>query len=170
MVLIGHSLGGVVIRQCIANALRINKLEPSEPMPAWLPNSEVRLFAPAHLGFEPSSYKALLFQLPKWGARLSSSLLFWRAYSDLRKDSTLLRDLRKRTETLAEENHDLRCLHPRLLYGRLEDVVVTGDFDCDFPPEFEDGVGHIGICKPSPRFLKPLEFVANDPLERTAAP
>jgi hypothetical protein len=170
LVLIGHSLGAVVIRQCIAKVLRKCKLQPEEPPPAWLQKCEMRLFAPAHLGFNPLSYKGLLFRLPGWGALLNSFLLFSRSYSDIQKGSTLLQGLKSETETFAQQNPDLKCLHPRLLFGRLKDLVVPGGFACDYPSEFEDGVGHMGICKPTQQFLKPLEFIAYDLLERTTAP
>jgi hypothetical protein len=136
------SAWGFMIRQCIEHALRLCKLEQGKGNDTWVTSCELRLFAPARRGFVPSSWKALLYQFANWVPLLSSLPLIYPAYGELQPTSTFLQDLKRRTEGLANENPGLKCFRGRILYGRKEDVVCPGDFDCDYPPDIENGVGH----------------------------
>lgn len=151
LVLVGHSLGGVVIRECLENCLR----QPQAGVPSWAAACELRLFAPAHLGFQFAGWKELLYRLaPRY---ITSIPLLWRAFNDLQRQSSALADLRRRTEQLAPSHPQVAA---RLMYGEQEDVVVAGDFDCDpTPMDWVSGHDHMSVCKPSQNFKKPLEFV-----------
>src|SRR5205085_273357 len=56
IILVGHSLGAVVIRACIERELK--KTETGR-IPNWISQCELRLFAAAHRGFQPLGWKGL---------------------------------------------------------------------------------------------------------------
>lgn len=154
LLLIGHSLGAVVARECIENQFRI--FRGGQPS-SWTAICEPRFFAAAHRGFKISGRKELLWKLSP--NLLTSFPSIWRAYSDLQSTSSVLVDLKKRTEKLAEAHPDLKCVRALLLYGTNEDIVVPGDFDCDYAIEWLTGFNHTQVCKPHATFTDPLAFV-----------
>jgi len=160
LVLVGHSLGAVVIRECVENRLRGSR----SVLPAWAHACELHLFASAHLGFQFSGWKELLYRLaPKY---FTSIPMMWRAFNDLQKKSDTLTDLRQRTEKLAPANPQVAAL---LMYGDMEDVVVPGEFDCDpTPMNWVDGHDHVSLCKPNPYFTEPFDFVIKNDTTRQA--
>jgi hypothetical protein len=170
LLLVGHSLGSPVLRQVIAGRVRSLRQagQSVDAFPRWLKEAELYFFAPAHRGFRPSSWKALLTQIPGWGKYLGTIPLFWRAYSDVQQGSELLSDLRDRTQTLVSQYPTLRALRATSMFGALEDLVEPLDYDDDFELRFVDGVGHTDVCKPRVRFKPPLEFLSNAPRNRAA--
>jgi pimeloyl-ACP methyl ester carboxylesterase len=157
LLLVGHSLGAVVVRECIENQFRAFS---SHQPPPWISICEIRLFAAAHLGFKPSGFKELLFKLAP--REFTSLPAIWRAYSDLQSTSSVLVDLKKRTEKLAAVRPELKCTSALLLYGTREDVVVPGDFDCDYTIEWQDDSNHTQVCKPAEDFTNPLRFITRN--------
>ena len=157
VVLVGHSLGAVVIRECVENQFRL----PGELTPAnWVQACEVRLFGAAHLGFQPSGWKDFVFEaLP---SALTSFPKIWRAFNDLRQDSTTLRDLRNRTQLLASSRPSATCFRAHLLYGTKEAVVIPGEFDCDYRIRWLEGLNHTQVCKPTQNFREPIGFVGDE--------
>jgi pimeloyl-ACP methyl ester carboxylesterase len=165
LILIGHSLGGVVLRYAVADALRrcYQQRLADTDVPTWLRHAHLCLFAPAHRGFRPSSWKALLMKLPYWGSTLAAVPVLWRAYSDLQPHSALIEDLQRRTKSLGIEYPDTSALRARCAFGSKEDIVEPLDFDDDIELHVIEGVGHTGICKPNHAFLEPMEFLNNAP-------
>ncbi|HEX7360318.1 MAG TPA: alpha/beta fold hydrolase [Bryobacteraceae bacterium] len=165
VLLVGHSLGAVVIRECIENQFR---LADDMRRGAWIETAEISLFAPAHIGFKFSGIKELVFHLSP--DIITSIPSLYRAFFDLQEKSNLLRDLRRRTERRAIEHSTLKCFRARALYGSKEDVVIPGEFDCDYTPEWVQGRNHVEICKPDAVFTHPIQFVTYDVRKTRARP
>lgn len=159
VILVGHSLGAVVIRECLQNQLRPSNFKE---VPAWASVCELRLFAAAHLGFQCAGWKEFLFRMaPKY---ITSIPTISRAFNDLQKTSDVLVNLKPRTEELAQAHPQVAAL---LMYGSNEDFVTPGYFDCDPNLEWRDGHDHVTICKPDKKFLDPFEFVTTRVTTRT---
>ena len=120
LLVVGHSLGGVVVRRAVCDVAQgwLDRLEddPRDPRPALL-NARLRLFSPASAGFRPGGWLALVRGTSMWGP-LEMFLRRSSAYSDLQPESPLLADTRRRTEALvAARRAELRrCGHR--LFGR----------------------------------------------------
>jgi len=160
LILVGHSLGAVVIRECLENRLRPSSLET----PAWTSACELHLFAAAHSGFKFSGWKGLVYRL---GPRYITSIpTIMRAFDDLQEKSGTLTDLGRRTQDLALKHPQVAAL---LIYGSEEDVVIPAEFDCDpAPMTWVDKYDHVGICKPDKGFTDPLDFVTRHELRKNA--
>jgi hypothetical protein len=124
-------------------------------------NAELRLLAPAHLGFRPSGIKAVVQSSPNLGAYVRALLSYFPAVDDLGPESATILDLKRKTEEFALEFPDVSALRAHVLWGELESLVKPGqyDYDVSYPDEREKG--HVDICKPRRRYLRPLEFVLN---------
>ena len=154
LILVGHSLGAVVIRECIENQFR---LPHNRGVPTWIGMCEIRLFGAAHIGFKVSGRKELLYSLSP--EILLSFPLLWRAFSDLQPSSSVLVSLRSRTESLAKLNPEQKCFRALLLYGTEEDIVIPGEFDCDYVLEWQKGMNNTQVCKPDESFRDPIKVV-----------
>jgi hypothetical protein len=160
--LVGHSLGGVVIRRALVDAAQAwideRLTTPGTPRPRLL-DARVRLFSPASAGFQPSGCFWLLRALGLWSAvdlRLSSSS----AYLDLQPDSILLRETRRRTETLVATDHTaFGALRAQIVWANPENVVATERYDSD-PVQFSaQDTTHLTVCKPNADYRLPWVFV-----------
>jgi pimeloyl-ACP methyl ester carboxylesterase len=157
LILVGHSTGGVIIRE----ALRLIITQtPEVELNALVRNSNLRFFAPAHLGVLAAGKLGLAQSLPIldriFGAFLRSNPL----YQNLGPSSPTILDLRKSTEQLYSERK-FPALKASSLFGQHEEIVVVGEYSHDDVTPTEPTHSHISICKPTATYLKPLEFVAN---------
>lgn len=157
LILVGHSTGGVIIREAIRLIIIGN---PEAEINALIANSRLRLFAPAHLGVLAAGKLGLAQSLPVldriFGAYLRSNPL----YQNLGPSSPTILDLKKSTEQLHTERK-LPALKASSLFGKHEEVVVIGEYSHDDVIPTEPAHGHVSICKPTADYLKPLEFVTN---------
>jgi pimeloyl-ACP methyl ester carboxylesterase len=157
--LVGHSLGGVVIRQALVDFATIWKIRASERSRAerYL-KATVRLFSPAIRGFQPTGIKGFLYHYaashPTVGA-VSESLT---SLQELKKDSQRLSDLQRDTERFATEYDWMTALGADLLYAST-DIVYPGRYQCDLPESTEPHQDHESICKPHSKYQEPLWFV-----------
>jgi pimeloyl-ACP methyl ester carboxylesterase len=159
LLLIGHSLGGVVIRQALVDfattwSIRAEDRPWTEP---YL-KAGVRLFSPAIRGFQPTGVKGFLYHYaashPIVGA-ISESLT---SLQELKKDSQRLSDLQGYTERIAKESPWMTALKADLLYAS-KDIVYPGRYQCDLPERTEPDHDHESICKPNSKYPDPLWFV-----------
>ena len=159
--LVGHSLGGVVVRCALCDVahrwLAQLETDPDAPKPVFL-QAQVRLFSPASAGFRPAGWAGLLRATGAWRVaepylRRSS------AYTDLQKDSDLLRDTRRRTEEYVDsKKRELSALRASILWANPEDIVLTGRYDSDHPDDSVEAT-HPSVCKPRDGFQTPWVFV-----------
>jgi hypothetical protein len=162
--LVGHSLGGVIIRRCIADELQPFSLTQQIPTQSPFFSAITRLFAPAHLGFKPTGWTGAAFNVSQQlllGRVLEAAMYKHRAYAHLKPDSRTIKDLRAITEALATRYPSAASLSAHLLWGEGEQIVEPGRYVCDLAKNehYEPGKGHIDICKPTSKFRRPLEFI-----------
>ena len=165
LVLVGHSLGGVLIRQALPQALE--KKYATSPTPDQLKGASVVLFAPAQGGFRLEEELAAAFA----AMGLSLVRIWWAAkrapvYKDLTKNPVILSSIRTGTERLAASGSsfkDANCLRAHTVWGANEHVVYIADYDeldtwrSPYPPD----INHVTVCKPTAAFDVPLTWVAD---------
>jgi pimeloyl-ACP methyl ester carboxylesterase len=165
LILVGHSEGGVLIRAAILR--RIQELEgkhwghdeiQSDP----ILKANLRLFAPAFWGSLFSGYAGVLLRVPVFRTMVESRLHKSAAYKQLAGESPLLQDLRDRTVRKAKEYPAMKALRAWNLFPEKDKIVTAEALEIDPPAEFEKGQTHSSICKPNPKYLKPLTFVRDD--------
>jgi hypothetical protein len=165
LILVGHSEGGVLIRSAIlrrAQELDAKRLGRGQIEADPVLNANVRLFAPAFWGSLLSGYAGLLLRTPGLGYLVESRLRKAPAYKQLAGDSPLLTEIRNRTVAKAKEYPDARAFRARNLFGEDDEIVTAESLETDSVAEYEEGQNHVSICKPTPRYLKPLTFVRED--------
>jgi hypothetical protein len=166
LLVIGHSLGGVVVRRALADAaqdwLDRRTTDAAAPRPALL-HAHVRLFSPASAGFQGAGPLGVLKASPGW---LGVNMYLRRssAYSDLQPGSTLLTAIRSRTEQFVATNAaDFQALRAAILWANPEDVVISERYDTDFVESVAHGTSHRTVCKPNQSYRTPWVFVERGP-------
>jgi hypothetical protein len=161
-ILVGHSLGAVVIRRFIAD--EIFQLESAEAIePHSILRAQLRLFAPAHLGFHPAAIKKVLWSAPYVGPLFHAIADGNRAFEDLTENCAALTQLRREIEKAASDFPAVEALRPYVMWGRREDVVVVGRYDSDPPRRIEEDPpdkDHVEICKIRADYDRAAYFVA----------
>lgn len=160
LVLVGHSLGGVVLRRALSDAAqewreRLTK-DPSAPKP-FLLEAEVRLFSPASAGFRPAGLLGLLRGGPAWPA-LNMYLSSSSAFTDLQQGSAILVETRRRTEQLVKDA-GLEALRARIVWANPDQVVIAERYDTDYADDAVDNTSHASVCKPRLGYELPWRFV-----------
>lgn len=162
LLLVGHSLGGVVVRRALCEAahswLEQRKTDAQAPRPPLL-GAETRLFSPASAGFRPSGRLGQVTATPLWllcRIKLQGSS----AFNDLAEGSQILTDTRKRTEEfVSQRSNELGALRARVLWANPENVVVTERYTSDHCSCSADGTNHFSVCKPNDAYQIPWQFV-----------
>ncbi|HKA21136.1 MAG TPA: alpha/beta fold hydrolase [Blastocatellia bacterium] len=172
LVLVGHSIGGVVLRMAIWTVLRnahqilidegVHNCDDSEFIKVEpLLGSDLCLFAPANLGVNFTGLLGVIANTRMIGTLLINWLRpVQAAYSDLSSDLPILDDVRKYTEEYSERFPSVLALRARVLWATTEKVVVMWQYKWDGPVEYCKDVTHTEVCKPTPEFRRPLEFVS----------
>lgn len=158
LVLVGHSLGGLVARRALLDAAQL-WMDDRDAGPVERPrilDAQLRLFSPASAGFRAAGLLGAIMALGPIGA-LDSYLRKSSAYIDLQPGSTTLEDTRRRTELMARRP-GTEALRARILWANPDDVVIAERYDSDFVDAFEDGQSHQSICKPNSSYQSPWRF------------
>jgi alpha-beta hydrolase superfamily lysophospholipase len=162
LLLVGHSLGGVIVRRAIVDCAQQWRdqlaTDPEAPMPALL-RARIRLFSPASAGFQAAGTLGMLQASPGW---VAVNILLRRssAFSDLQPGSTVLSDTRRRTERLVVAGGpDADALRASIAWANPDDVVIAERYDSDYVDHFIDGATHTDVCRPGPTFEHPRRFV-----------
>lgn len=157
LVLVGHSLGGLVIRRALVDAMdewRFGGFRPEE-RPGILDGHQ-RLFSPASAGVRIRgrlSWMMTMFPI------LDEFLSGTGSYPDLKPTSLTIKETQERTQSYGLGDPRTRCLAARILWANPEDVVIPERYRFDESTQTMDGVDHRSICKPSGSFLAPYKFV-----------
>jgi len=162
--LVGHSLGGLIIRRFIADKLQLFAANPQIDPDTPVRLATIRLFAPAHLGFSPSGWTGVAFHVSqelRIGRILEAAMYRYRAYSHLRPNSHAVTEVRQITEHLASLYPSIGPLSAHLLWGDEEQVVESGRYACDLATNehYEPQKSHKDICKPTSFYKLPLNFI-----------
>lgn len=151
LTLVAHSEGGAVLRRAVEVAYKGKRLHDK------LVNTELNLFAPAHLGFEPKGWIGACLNVARIEQIAVTALRLSRAFVEM-KEKTTLESTRDNTNHYADEAPDYKALRARVLIGADDDVVAHGEFLRDIVLDPEQGQDHTSICKPRPGYPKPLGF------------
>lgn len=175
VILVGHSTGALVIREAVRQNMitSINETKGAKPVDPWqraIVNSQLRFFAPAHVGVMSSGKLGLARSLPIISRFTNAYFLSNPLYQNLVPTSPTIKSLQEETEKLWDKYY-LPCFRAISLFGEKEEIVFIGKYAHDEENLREDGHHHTSICKPTPKFLKPLEFVKHGkPGTKTARP
>jgi hypothetical protein len=164
LIFAGHSEGAVLIRRLLLNRWHeLRKANASNENLAreaaradFLLNCTLRLFAPACLGTNFSSLLGFAFSLSDLANAIASSS---KVRNELLPNSPILRQIEEGTEKVAEELPEVRGFVAKVLFGSRDEVVQVAGYTLD-ELVFEKDHNHTSICKPTFRFLKPLEFLS----------
>jgi len=155
LILVGHSEGGAVLRRAVEVGYKDDK---HPELRDKLAITELNLFAPAHLGFEPKGWLGACLNVSRIKAIAMTVLRLSRAFVEMEAKTTLL-NTANNTNKYADESPTFKALRARVLIGENDDVVAHGEFARDIvlsPPEPQQD--HASICKPRPGYPKPLPF------------
>lgn len=147
LVLVGHSLGGFVLRLalCLEAGRWIHEdreRDPNAERPVLL-DGAVRLFSPASAGFQPAGLIGMLKATCLWSAA-NVALRRSPAFIALERGSELITTTRARTEDLVNEHgKDLVALRAHIVWARPENVVERQGYEKDH------GITIPKVCIPS---------------------
>jgi hypothetical protein len=163
LLLVGHSLGGVVVRRALCEAahswLEQRKVDAQAPRPPLL-EAETRLFSPASAGFRPSGRLGQIKATPLLWLFCRIKLQGSSAFNDLQEGSQILIGTQKRTEEfLSQYSNELCALRACILWANPENIVVTERYTSDHCSCAADGTNHLSVCKPSDTYQIPWRFV-----------
>ncbi|MDE1672663.1 esterase/lipase family protein [Nocardia gipuzkoensis] len=146
LVLVGHSLGGLIIRRALCDAAIAWDMEGrSGPRPALL-DAQIRLFSPASAGFQAAGVLGALRAMTIWQV-VEVFLRRSPAYSELQPGSTSLLETRARTERLAGQS-GFDALRAHIVWASPDEVVVSERYSTDHVDDAWDGTTHSSVCKP----------------------
>ncbi len=171
LVLVGHSMGAVIIRAAILQ-LANSKLASVRQRRATMGperkllelrnvrilHAQVRLFAPAHFGANPAGWIGVLLNLPFIGELLRSWLNYGQAYRELSDSSLILRDLKDQTTSLAASAPTVSAFRAKSVWGTGESIVSVGNYQYDHESERVERLSHFEVCKPTLDYKLPLMF------------
>jgi hypothetical protein len=172
LILAGHSEGGVIIRRLIldryhsvrlavetasphADARARNTLIGSALSNDFLLASHLRLFAPACMGTNFSSWYGFLTSFSHFVSALTSTSL---VRNELSPESTVLENLKSGTEQAHGDFPHVRALYTQPLFGVPDQIVVSDSYQGE-AILWDKGYDHFTVCKPNYTHKRPLEFV-----------
>ena len=158
LVLIGHSLGGLVLRRALTEIATIC-LQGQGATEEPLLSGRLRLFSPATAGFRPSGHLGRLLSIPPAELTLYIALRGSPAFRDLEQGSPLIVNTQRRTEKLASEHPGFSALRAEIVWANPENIICSEHYDTDPAPYAVDGKNHVNVCKPQRGYTAPLEFV-----------
>ena len=165
LVLVGHSGGGLVIRQAIyslTTQLQAEKLDIAAISASMEPNllkAKLRLFAPALLGVKFSGLLATVVHSNFLGNVGSWGLLWSAAYADMSSNNKI-NELRTGTETFGDRWKNLSGFRAIVLWGKKDHIVTPGKYRVDVTSPRAEGKNHSSVCKPTAEYSRPLELVS----------
>ena len=162
--LVGHSMGGVTLREALLDRAAKADAHALEPGAAKMLSAEVRLFAPATFGAEPSGFLGILVRslrsVALFGPLIDPFLQSNTIVRQLQAESKKLSHLREATERLARTGR-YPALIAHVLFGENEQLVERDKLELDELEVPAVGKDHWSVCKPNQAYRQPIEFVAS---------
>lgn len=154
LVVVAHSLGGVLARQAALDATAAGQ--------SWPSRAQLVLFAPAHCGARLATSLMRLFESVPF-LQLATPIAGYLipASDELHPEhSTVLRALRERTEAHASADPSAKVWRSHCVFGDREHVVIVAHFLADarrLPNPYR--IDHGQICRPTAAWRWPLDFL-----------
>lgn len=151
IILVGHSLGGALVRDVAMNAKELGK--------PWADKINLALFAPAHLGANVIELVELSFGFLKYLGPLNAlALVNSPVLADLKKDSEFIRSLTNRAVRIGVHT----TTQARFVVHASDDKIVYHNvFFRDPPCTPYDRHNHTSCCKPvRGTFHEPVKSLA----------
>jgi pimeloyl-ACP methyl ester carboxylesterase len=139
IVLVAHSLGGVVIRRGVNLAAKTELLRGE---PYMYQDAHLRLVSPALGGVRLARFKGAIQAVFGSIAAVSIWLGMSPSYKELLPNSPVLSDLASQTERFAEDYPDQRAFRAHIVWAEREDVVSERDYQADLPLGLIEGTTH----------------------------
>jgi len=164
LTLVGHSMGGVVLRRTILLELehQLDTLRVDGSISAdSLLRANLILFAPAHLGFKYSNL-ADTVSATHWALatlRLLYQIRYAPSYAELTASSPVLDSIRVQSERFAIEFPSATALRAKIIWGAEENIVFMGGYAEDMTRTPVLRRSHMDVCKPSDHYQLPLEVI-----------
>lgn len=159
LILIGHSLGGVLIRRAILDCAKdwLAKSTGEASQPGIL-GAKVILFSPAIGGFQPTGHPMAI--VPRAVEdKIRSVLRASPSFLDLSPESWLIKETRVETEALASaEGRNFAGVRAKIAWAGREHLVVARRYSTDPPDVSIPDRTHVDVCKPNGRYTAPWEF------------
>lgn len=162
LVLVGHSLGGVILRRMLSDVAQewidARAADPSASRPPLL-DARTYLFSPASAGFRAAGWLGMT-QASRFWSVANMVLRRASAYTDLQPGSTLLLETQRRTEALVRsDGATFQALKARILWANPDNVVHSERYESDYVDAVAHGRTHRSVCKPSASYTGPWTFV-----------
>jgi len=157
LILVGHSEGGFILRRVIVDAVKAQK----QNKPVDVLGAKLRLFAPALLGIQATGRLGMLYRFVIIGGIAKMWLSRGSAYQELKGGSAILDTIKDDTVALAnaDVNGEITALRALIIWGRNENIVQPGEYLCDTRYGVVANQNHVSICKPTDKYLTPLDFI-----------
>jgi hypothetical protein len=170
LILVGHSLGGVVLRCALLEMFRrglSSRLSSAAVSSSdrLLESATLRLFAPAQGGVRLAGTTGLASRM--FGLRQLVELRRGKSptFQELEPGSQLLQSLREDTNHFAEVFPSANCLRADVAWAHSDHIVTALPYRHDKSCVILSTT-HRSICKPSEKFRTPLQFVNDGVLSR----
>jgi hypothetical protein len=161
LVVVAHSLGAVISRQAMlmAHGLLLQKDQGG----AWLRGLKTIFFAPAYSGTDlPRLFGEVITGtgIPIVGNLLSiAAQAKWKAVKELQENSPALTILRSETDAALQKPFGRHLKATSVVLAKGDSVVSNHPFPGDPPKPIILSASHVGVCKPGPTFVAPVEQV-----------
>ena len=177
LILVGHSLGGVVIRQSIVDIIKLWEAERKPALsiagkPTFFGSvlcAELHLFSPALHGTSFMGLPGIIYEFPvtRWLFELllnTSSP----SYKQLTPPSVPLVALEEATN-IYNLRYGFPGLGARIYYAENDRIVSDLVYASDPPAAYIPGQTHASVCKPCSGYLQPLELIQRAPIRNASA-
>lgn len=156
LTLIGHSLGGVLLRAAMLERVKRAR-ECGETMLEI--EGRLRLFAPALAGARLAGLLSLGMRVKGLGSAARALVTASSSFNELQPGSHLISMLCNQTESFADLYPNCRALRAQIVWAETDRVAISLGYRCDLTHSRPAGTRHTTVCKPTASYTAPLLFV-----------
>jgi hypothetical protein len=155
VLIVAHSLGAVVSRLALLSAFK-KKFK-------WVDNCSLLLFAPAHKGTSLTLTSIIMGEAMPGLLKIVSLVakFFVPTIKELQGNSIVIEELEKETKNLIKKGVRTFTIAKGVVWASRERIVRCVTFGEDPEAERIPKTNHSSVCKPSLKFLRPLEILRN---------
>ncbi len=157
--IVAHSLGAVVARIALLEAIHATRPPNGGPVAPWQASIRLFLFAPAHNG-SPLLRDAELFRVGTITDFLVAAMATKaNVLVDLDPSGPTLEGMREETKAAMSSTTRSYLVAQTVVLGSMDPLVHPTRFVDDPTPEIIWGGNHWSVCKPSPEYRCPVDVV-----------